>query len=221
MGSGYRTFASGEVLTAANIMNYLMSQSVAYFNDAAARNSAIGSPAQGQAAYVDDNDQLTIRKGSAWWPAGPFERVNLASEVVLRGSSTDPDLGTDGQVAGASITGGGLTFGWARFLFGTSGASFGAGSYYISGLPVGHRPQGTISQSDSSGRGQMVGSGWATDVSAISGSKGIAVSARFTGGTLLLHSTDGGTLSPTVPFTFAASDIISCNWMFPSVADTW
>ena len=41
MGSGFRTFASGEVLTAANVNNYLMEQAVMSFADGTARDAAI------------------------------------------------------------------------------------------------------------------------------------------------------------------------------------
>ncbi len=43
-GAGYRTFASGEVLTSVNVQTYLQDQVVATFANATARNAAITSP---------------------------------------------------------------------------------------------------------------------------------------------------------------------------------
>ena len=43
-GLGYKVFAAGEVLTAANVNGYLMEQTVMVFDDSAARTSAIGTP---------------------------------------------------------------------------------------------------------------------------------------------------------------------------------
>ena len=40
-GAGYRTFASGEVLTSTNVQTYLMDQAVQVYAGTAARASAI------------------------------------------------------------------------------------------------------------------------------------------------------------------------------------
>jgi len=69
MGSGYRAFATAEVLTAANVNNYLMTQSVMYFATTAARDAAIISPVDGMVAYIGSNNSsegLTVFNGSTW-----------------------------------------------------------------------------------------------------------------------------------------------------------
>ena len=66
MGSGFRVFAAGEVLTAANVNNYLQEQVIAVFASEAARGSAIASPEEGQFAFLTDTDTLTYYDGSAW-----------------------------------------------------------------------------------------------------------------------------------------------------------
>jgi hypothetical protein len=64
-GLGFKTFATGEVLSAANVNGYLM-QGVLVFASAAARDAAITAPAEGQYAYTKDTDLLFYYSGSAW-----------------------------------------------------------------------------------------------------------------------------------------------------------
>jgi hypothetical protein len=58
-GLGFKTFTTGEVLTAADTNGYLM-QGVLVFADAAARDAAITSPAEGQFAYTKDVNGLMV-----------------------------------------------------------------------------------------------------------------------------------------------------------------
>ncbi len=64
-GLGFKTFATGEVLSAANVNGYLM-QGVLVFASAAARDAAITAPAEGQYAFTKDTDSLFYYSGSAW-----------------------------------------------------------------------------------------------------------------------------------------------------------
>jgi len=65
MGSGFRTFASGEVLTADNVQNYLMDQAVMVFAGTAARGSALPSPETGMTAYSTATG-LQVYDGDDW-----------------------------------------------------------------------------------------------------------------------------------------------------------
>ena len=69
-GAGYRTFASGEVLTSVNVQTYLQDQVVATFANATARNAAITSPTEGMHCYLSDVDQTQSYSGSAWVQLG-------------------------------------------------------------------------------------------------------------------------------------------------------
>ena len=62
---GFKTFTTGEVLTAADTNGYLM-QGVLVFANAAARTAAITSPQEGQASYLKDTDEIQVYSGSAW-----------------------------------------------------------------------------------------------------------------------------------------------------------
>ena len=67
MGSGYKDFAPGDVLTAANVDGYLMRQTVMTFADASARNTALsGVLDEGMVAYLEDSNIVTVYDGSAW-----------------------------------------------------------------------------------------------------------------------------------------------------------
>lgn len=65
-GSGFLTFADGQVLTAAQVNGYLMKQAVMYFATAAARSSAITSPEEGMVTYRADADVLEFYNGTSW-----------------------------------------------------------------------------------------------------------------------------------------------------------
>jgi len=97
----FRIFAAGEVLTAANVNDYLAEQAVSTFAGTAARSSAIASPTEGQLSYLQDTDQLAYYDGSSWVTApgarplliAPEERVNVsastATGTVTINSATD------------------------------------------------------------------------------------------------------------------------------------
>lgn len=65
-GAGFKTFASGDVLTAADVNTYVMQQQVMVFADATARDAAVTSPTEGMFAYSKDDDSLNYYDGSSW-----------------------------------------------------------------------------------------------------------------------------------------------------------
>jgi hypothetical protein len=88
-GLGFKTFTTGEVLTAADTNGYLM-QGVLVFASAAARDAAITSPQEGQFAYTKDTNGLWYYDGAAW---------------VASGATGD----IEGVTAGIGISGGGTS----------------------------------------------------------------------------------------------------------------
>lgn len=88
-GLGFKTFTTGEVLSAADVNGYLM-QGVLVFATTAARDAAITSPQEGQFAFTKDTDQLWYRSASAW---------------VASGATGD----IEGVTAGTGISGGGTS----------------------------------------------------------------------------------------------------------------
>jgi hypothetical protein len=55
---GWKDFASGDVLTAADMDGYVMAQIIAVFADATARDAAITSPQEGQHAWLKSDNSL-------------------------------------------------------------------------------------------------------------------------------------------------------------------
>jgi hypothetical protein len=81
--AGYRDFQTGEVLTAANVNDFLMEQSVMTFADDAARTSALTDVLrEGLLTYNEDTAQLEIYDGSAWVLAAPEPPAGIGSNVV-------------------------------------------------------------------------------------------------------------------------------------------
>jgi len=89
-GLGFKTFTTGEVLTAADVNGYLM-QGILVFATEAARNSAITSPQEGQFAFTKDNNSLWYYTGSAWVASGAtgdIEGITTSTDSGLSGGVT-------------------------------------------------------------------------------------------------------------------------------------
>jgi hypothetical protein len=62
----FKTFVSGEILTASDVNTQVMQQQICVFAGTAARGSAISSPIEGQFAFLKDTNTLTFYNGTAW-----------------------------------------------------------------------------------------------------------------------------------------------------------
>ena len=94
-GLGFKTFTTGEVLTAGDVNGYLM-QGINVFASEAARNAAITSPQEGQFAYTKDNNSLWYYTGSAWAASGAtgdIEGVTATSPLTGGGTSGTVTVG--------------------------------------------------------------------------------------------------------------------------------
>jgi hypothetical protein len=102
-GLGFKTFTTGEVLTAADTNGYLM-QGVLVFDDATARDAAITSPQEGQFAYLKDTDVTTYYTSSAWAnldTTGMTNPMTTTADMIYSSSGSTParlGIGTAGQV---------------------------------------------------------------------------------------------------------------------------
>ena len=65
-GLGRKVFTAGDVLTASDVQNYLMDQTVMNFAGTAARSSAIATPTTGMTTYNQTTQQLESYNGSAY-----------------------------------------------------------------------------------------------------------------------------------------------------------
>lgn len=86
-GLGFKTFTTGEVLTAGDVNGYLM-QGVLVFASAAARTSAITSPQEGQMSFLKDTNSTEYYDGAAWQTVGAAGGgMTLISTTTLTGAS--------------------------------------------------------------------------------------------------------------------------------------
>ena len=89
MAGGYKLFSTGEVLTAANVNNYLMRQTVMVFADAASRTTALsGVLAEGMISYRTDAKVMELYNGTTW--------VDFSGDII-------------GVTAGTGLSGGGTS----------------------------------------------------------------------------------------------------------------
>jgi hypothetical protein len=104
-GLGFKTFATGEVLTASDVNGYLM-QGVLVFADAAARTAAITSPEEGQVSFLKDTNSTEYYDGSAWVAIGGGSSsvnknylINGGFAVAQRGTSFTSTSGANNDDA--------------------------------------------------------------------------------------------------------------------------
>lgn len=105
-GAGYKLFATGDVLTAAQVNTYLQEQAVMRFASAAARTTALsGVLAEGMVSYLDDINQVQVYNGSSWVAVGGSSPLTTKGDLYTY-STTDARLGvgTNGQVLTADST---------------------------------------------------------------------------------------------------------------------
>jgi hypothetical protein len=104
-GLGFKTFAVGEVLSAANVNGYLM-QGVLVFADATARDAAITSPQEGQFAYLKDTNVTTYYTGSAW---ANLDTTGMTNPMTTTGDTIYSSSGSTPARLGIGSTGNVLT----------------------------------------------------------------------------------------------------------------
>lgn len=193
MGSGYRNFAVGEVLTSSNVMNYLMEQSVMSFADSTARDAAITSPEEGMVAYLRDIDVYTGYTGSAW-----REILYLGWRTYTpswTAATTNPTIG-NGTISGRYWRSGN-TVGFIAQVTAGSTTTFGSGQMRLS-WPVTARTSSPDQScnvflfDNSSGQGYM----------------GLCTMGATEGGLNVQGTADLDNITATSPFTFATSDVI-------------
>jgi hypothetical protein len=190
----FRVFAAGEVLTAANVNDYLAEQAVI----ACTSGTRPSSPNEGMTIYETDTDVYSVYNGSSWVRA-----VTIAAWETYTPSWTT--TGTSPSVGNGTITGRYCHIGRCVELTITltmgSTTTFGTGTYSFS-VPL---------TASSASNARWVGTAYFRDNSAgstghFNGNASIAAS-----GTTLAMVQGTQQVSETVPFTWAQNDFVSLS----------
>ena len=100
-GLGFKTFTTGEVLTAADTNGYLM-QGINVFASTAARDAAITSPQEGQFAFTKDTNGLWYYDGAAWVASGATGDIEgVSAGIGISGGGTSGTVTVTNSMATA------------------------------------------------------------------------------------------------------------------------
>jgi hypothetical protein len=101
-GAGYKLFATGDVLTAAQVNTFLMQQTTMVFADSAARTLALsGVLAEGMVSYLQDTNSLEVYDGAAWIGAtGDITALTAGTGISITSATGPiPTVAIDSTVA--------------------------------------------------------------------------------------------------------------------------
>jgi len=107
MANGFKVFSTGEVLTAADVNDYLMEQSIGIFANSTARDAQITSPTEGQFCFLADTNVLQFYNGSAWaayLDEGDISNITAGTNLNGGGSTGSVTLNLDTTISGVTLT---------------------------------------------------------------------------------------------------------------------
>lgn len=202
MGSGFKTFVAGAVLTAADVNGYLMKQT----NIVCTSGTRPSSPEEGETIYETDTDRFLTYSGSAWVRTIETSTWNdYSASLAWTSSGTAPALGNSVVVARYIQQGKLCIFGF-RITFGST-ATYGTGTYSFS-LPV-----------NAGGTRYYCGSAYCRDTSAAANGHfpGLVIIDSVLSATTLQIANVNAIIGPTVPFTWTSTDHLSMTVAYETV----
>jgi hypothetical protein len=140
-GAGFKDFTAGDILTATQVDEYLMQQTVMRFASAAARTTALsGVLAEGMLSYLVDTNAVEVYDGSNWVSIGSSGDITaVTAGTGISGGGTSGDVTITNAMADAITTKGDLLPGtgadaFARLGVGANGTVLTADSAETTGL---------------------------------------------------------------------------------------
>lgn len=114
--AGYHLFTTGDVLTAAQVQYNLQNQTIMYFADAAARDTALtGVVQEGMFAYLADTNSTVFYNGAAWEGIGDVTNGTLTSPketVDISGTGATGTVNIDTLTASVEVITANATANW-------------------------------------------------------------------------------------------------------------
>jgi len=138
-GQGFKTFATGDVLTASDVNGYLM-QGIWVFASTAARDAAVTAPAEGNFAFTKDTNSLWYYDGAAWVASGATGDIEgVTAGIGISGGGTSGTVTVTNSMATAIDAKGDLVVGtgadtFSRLAAGTNTYILTADSTQATGL---------------------------------------------------------------------------------------
>lgn len=105
MAEGYKDWSAGDILTAADLEDYTVKQSVMVFADASARTTALTSVLrEGMVSYLKDTDSTEVYDGSAWAALGGGKILQVVSTTKTDTFSASVGGSTQTAITGLTAT---------------------------------------------------------------------------------------------------------------------
>jgi hypothetical protein len=201
----FKVFAAGEVLTAANVNDYLMEQSVIVCTS----GTRPSSPGEGWTIYETDTDRQLTYDGSGWVIGLEYSTwTDYSGSLTWAATGTQPAIG-NGTITARYRRSGKMVVFQFRLAMGST-TTYGTGTYTIS-LPV-----------NSASRLQ-VGSAYLRDSSATSNGHApgsVVIDGSTVTSCIIVSSTGTGTgnvAGQTQPFTWANGDTLGGGITYETV----